>query len=581
MDDLVLYYSPTCPYSQKVLRFLQNEGISLTLASTLEFSNQQRLIEAGGKYQVPCLFIGKKALYESNDIIDYLKERYFLKSEDPQLLQSEESQPGSNPKESCTGPQELSETDEPTIQTASESISQARSALSSQPSEEPTAQGAPYTASHLESKQNYLFTQAQHVHLKQYPRETPPPYKTPFVPTARHAGVDARPVRRQRRSSANGISFLIGLVGVVVGALLATLILFFATGGFSTFRGPGTYVGNGQSLTPIIITPQSEDPTLAEVVAYKVMPSIVNIDVYTTTSGSSTTTDNGSHPQNVLRRFGLGSGIIISSDGYILTNYHVLEGGDRFLVNINGADRLEATLVGSDPQSDLAILKVDAIELVPIEIRDSSEVRVGEWVMAVGSPFGLERSVSTGIVSALFRSTTLESTDGINIYANLIQTDAAINPGNSGGALVDSQGRLIGVTTLISSSSGSNSGVGFAIPSNYAMNIAEQIMSGEPVKHAFLGVTLQTVNSVNASQLGVSVSSGVYIDSVVPGSPADGVDIRRGDVVIAFNGKAVNSATELIIDVRGQLVGDTVTLTIVRGIRTFDVVVTLGADTDA
>ena len=371
------------------------------------------------------------------------------------------------------------------------------------------------------------------------------------------------------------LSFLIGIVGVLIGAALSIVLMYGATDGFN-FSGstePGTSYPN------ITITPIPDDPTLAIAVAAKVMPSVVSIDVYTTSSPGSIYDGSGSIDN--YTEYGLGSGIVLTSDGYILTNYHVLEGGTRFLVGFYGGEQMEGTVAGTDPQSDLAILKVAASGLKPIEIGNSSTVVVGEWVMAVGCPFGLERSVSVGIVSALFRSTTLESSEGLSIYANMIQTDAAINPGNSGGALVDNQGRLIGVTTLISSTSGSSAGVGFAIPINYAMNIAEQIRSGNPVQHAFLGITVRTLNPSLASALGVSVSSGAYIETVSSDSPASRSGLKQGDVITAFDGEPVSTATELIINIRGQMVGDTVTLTVVRGAQTLDIDVVLGSDSNA
>ena len=177
---------------------------------------------------------------------------------------------------------------------------------------------------------------------------------------------------------------------------------------------------------------------------------------------------------------GAGSGVIISTDGYIITNNHVVEGADAIKATVNGVE-YDAKVVGSDSSSDIAVIKVDADDLTPVEIGSSSDLQVGEWVMALGSPFGLENSVSTGVVSALQRSNTMQdSTTGETvIYPNMIQTDATINPGNSGGALVDSQGKLIGINSMISSYSGSSSGVGFAIPIDYAIDLAQQIIEGK------------------------------------------------------------------------------------------------------
>ena len=205
----------------------------------------------------------------------------------------------------------------------------------------------------------------------------------------------------------------------------------------------------------------------------KSLPSVVSI------TAQGETEDSG----------GVGSGVILDADGNILTNYHVIEGATALVVRTDDGNSYEAEVVGTDESSDLAVIRLkDAKDatLTPIEIGDSDGIAVGEWVMAIGSPFGNEQSVSTGIVSALYRSTALQSTSGTSIYANMIQTDAAINPGNSGGALVNAEGELIGINSVIESYSGSSSGVGFAIPVNYAINIANQIIAGETPVHPYL-----------------------------------------------------------------------------------------------
>jgi len=385
---------------------------------------------------------------------------------------------------------------------------------------------------------------------------------------------------KEKRKTAKGLAFLLGLLGVIIGAALSYGILYFATDGFHFTNVTNVDNVSNSGNGSIIISPPDEDASLAEVVAAKALPSVVNIDVYVESFSSGGFFDDNAlgSDSSSLQESGLGSGVVITDDGFILTNYHVVEGGTRFMVRFDENIQLEASVVGSDPSSDLAVLKVDTTGLTPIEVADSDEVKVGEWVMALGSPFGLEKSVSTGIVSALFRSTTMESTTGVNIYANMIQTDAAINPGNSGGALVNSQGQLIGINTLISSSSGSSSGVGFAIPSNYAMTIANQIMAGEDVEHAYLGVTLSSLDPATAQRLGLSVDAGAYVESVVPGSPADSAGIRQGDIITKFDDTEIASAAQLIIGVRGHLVGDNVELEIVRDGSTTTIDVELGSD---
>jgi putative serine protease PepD len=364
-----------------------------------------------------------------------------------------------------------------------------------------------------------------------------------------------------------------GLLGVLVGAGLAVGILYYATNGF--------VFSNSTNPFSLTIQPPNEDSELAEVVAIKVTPSVVNIDVYTAPSPSPFDSFFGNNypggdEASSLDKTSLGSGVIISADGYIVTNAHVVADGQQFIVSL-GDQQMEATLVGTDESSDLAVLKVNATGLTPIEVADSDKVVVGDWVMAVGSPFGLEKSVSTGIVSALYRSTAMQSSDGISVYANMIQTDAAINPGNSGGALVDNEGKLIGINTVIQSTSGSSAGVGFALPSNYVIKVAQQIMQGEEVEHPSLGVTVGTVTSRNAATLGVSATSGAYVASVVDGSPAFTAGIKTGDVITAIDGIKVTTSDELIIQIRTHEVGDTIGLAVLRGNETLGIGVTLGS----
>ena len=229
----------------------------------------------------------------------------------------------------------------------------------------------------------------------------------------------------------------------------------------------------------------------------------------------------------------------------------------------------------------LAVIKLkdaDASKLTPIEIGDSSKLNVGEWVMAIGSPFGNEQSVSTGIVSALYRSTAMSSTSGNTIYANMIQTDAAINPGNSGGALVNDNGELVGINSLIESYSGSSSGVGFAIPVNYAKNIADQIIGGKTPVHPYMGATLSSVNALNARTNKLSTDSGAYVASVVEDGPAAKAGIQEGDVITKLGDDEITSADGLIIALRSHEVGEKVEITLMRGKEEKKVTVELGSD---
>ena len=351
--------------------------------------------------------------------------------------------------------------------------------------------------------------------------------------------------------------FLASFGGLVVGAVL--VIALVMSGAFKITDSDVQATGSTSAQN---IEIDAEDTTLAEVVAAKAQPSVVSI---------STTTSEGS---------GVGSGVVLDTDGNVLTNCHVIEGATELVVSMGG-ESYEAELVGEDSSSDLAVIRlkdVDSSKLTPIEIGDSDDLSVGEWVMAIGSPFGNEQSVSTGIVSALYRSTALPSTSGTSIYANMIQTDAAINPGNSGGALVNDNGELIGINSIIESYSGSSSGVGFAIPVNYAINIASQIIDGKTPVHPYLGVSLTSVNALSARANNLGATEGALVVAVSDGGPAADAGIQENDIITKIDGEQVTSADGLIIALREHEVGDKVTLTVVRDSKEREVEVTLGSD---
>ena len=354
--------------------------------------------------------------------------------------------------------------------------------------------------------------------------------------------------------------FLASLLGLVVGSVLVIALVMSGA-----FRITSTDVQSSQGASGQNIKIDPEDTTLSEVVAAKALPSVVSI------------TAQGEQEE----AGGIGSGVVLDKAGNILTNNHVIEGAAAIVVNTDAGESYEAELVGADPSSDLAVIRVKDAEsaaLTPIEVGDSDDISVGEWVMAIGSPFGNEQSVSTGIVSALYRSTALPSSSGTSIYANMIQTDAAINPGNSGGALVNDEGELIGINSVIESYSGSSSGVGFAIPVNYAIDIANQIIDGKTPVHPYLGVSLTSVNAYVARKNGLSVDQGAYVAEVTPDGPAAVAGIKDGDIVTAVDGEPIASADGLIIALREHAVGDKVTLTVVRGEDEHEIEVELGSD---
>lgn len=411
-----------------------------------------------------------------------------------------------------------------------------------------------------------------------------------YAPTAQHAasgGAPVPPAKNQHgKKGSGGKTFLIAFAG----ALAACLVFFGVSSAVSLFTNGQLESNNTASLgadSATVINVNGDDVTLAESVAAKCLPSVAAIDVYAR-GGSvddlySFFYGYGAQDSGELQASGLGSGVVLSEDGYVVTNYHVVEGGEAYEVTIGG-ETYEADLVGSDPSSDVAVLKArDASGLTAMEIGNSDDLTIGEWVMSIGSPFGLEQSVATGIISATSRSQIMDSSSTgsgeTTVYPNMIQTDAAINPGNSGGALVDANGQLVGINTLITSYSGNYSGVGFAIPVNYAINLAQQIIDGKTPSHAQLGVTLNTVNSQMATRYGLSANEGAYIASVGAGTGAAAAGLTVGDIVIAFDGQKVESASDLMLDVRGKNPGDTVTLTVVNGDgQQRDVEVTLGSD---
>ncbi|SHF42364.1 Do/DeqQ family serine protease [Fodinibius roseus] len=260
----------------------------------------------------------------------------------------------------------------------------------------------------------------------------------------------------------------------------------------------------------------------------------------------------------------VGSGIIISSDGYILTNNHVIDGAveDGIEVTLNDKRTFEARVVGTDPSTDLAVMKIDALDLPAITVGNSNEVEVGEWVLAIGNPFRLRSTVTAGIVSALSRDMRIIQ-DQMRIES-FIQTDAAINKGNSGGALINTSGELIGVNTAIASMSGNYQGYGFAAPSNLAMKVAEDIIEHGEVRRALLGVRISTVDAATAEELGMDSIRGVRIQDISPGGAAEKSGLMRNDVILSVDGSLVNESNELQQKIAVSIPGEVVALTIWR-----------------
>jgi len=265
--------------------------------------------------------------------------------------------------------------------------------------------------------------------------------------------------------------------------------------------------------------------------------------------------------QQKERQFrGLGSGVIIDADkGYIVTNSHVVNNADEIQITLKDGRQLDAKKIGGDEASDIALLQIEADDLIEVKIADSDRLRVGDFAVAIGSPFGLGQTVTSGIVSALGRS-------GLNIenYEDFIQTDAAINSGNSGGALINLRGELIGINTAILGPNGGNVGIGFAIPSNMVENLVNQIIEFGEVRRGVLGVAGRSVNSEIAKAMELDINQGGFVEQVTPDSAADEAGIRAGDVIIKVNGKMIKTFNELRGKIGSIGAGKVVKLTVIR-----------------
>jgi serine protease Do len=260
------------------------------------------------------------------------------------------------------------------------------------------------------------------------------------------------------------------------------------------------------------------------------------------------------------KEHGLGSGVIINKDGYILTNNHVVEDADSIDVTLNDGRELKAKVVGRDPKTDIAVVKIEAHDLPVATIGDSDKLEVGDICLAIGNPFGIGQTVTMGIVSAKGRGNLSLGTD----YEDFIQTDAAINPGNSGGALVDAEGRLIGINTAILSRSGGNQGIGFAVPINMARNVMESLIAHGKVVRGFMGVSIQDVTPQLEQQFKLPTDHGALVGEVTPRGPADKAGLKSGDDIVAFNNKPVEDSRQLKLHVAETAPGTVVPVKVVR-----------------
>ncbi|MBV8859867.1 MAG: DegQ family serine endoprotease [Acidobacteria bacterium] len=369
--------------------------------------------------------------------------------------------------------------------------------------------------------------------------------------------------------------------GLVGGLLLAGALAVAALGGFAASaestaaadapavvaQAPqGSYADVLARVTPAVVTvrasrhtreaqqfPFMDDPTLRELF------------------GNRLPQQQPPRSEEHVER-GLGSGVIVSADGYILTNHHVVDGAEEIKVDLNDGRTLNAKVVGTDQPSDLAVLKIEATGLPVLPLGDSDRARVGDVALAVGNPLGIGQTVTSGIISAKGRTTGLS--DGS--FEDFIQTDAAINRGNSGGALVNASGELIGINSQIYSPTGGNIGIGFAIPSNMAKDVMAQLIKTGHVRRGMLGVNIQPVTADLAASLGLGQARGAIVSGVQAGGPADRAGVKRGDVITAFNGTPVTDNNTLRNAVARTQPGNVATLNVSRDNREQQLSVTLG-----
>lgn len=322
----------------------------------------------------------------------------------------------------------------------------------------------------------------------------------------------------------------------------------------------------------------AQAPLDFKMAAKKAMPAVVHIS---STVGSMARNDESMNPfryffdQGDAPQVGTGSGVIYTSDGYIITNNHVVDHAEEVEVTLYDNRTFKAKVVGTDKKTDLAVIKIDAADLPVLDAGDSDVAEVGEWVLAVGNPFDLTSTVTAGIISAKGRSISiLGGADAIEAF---IQTDAAVNPGNSGGALIDTQGRLLGINTAIATRTGAYQGYSFAIPVNLVTRIVDDIMEYGTFQRAFLGVSIAEMDSDDAEELGIDLSQGVIILELIDGGSAQYAGLQPKDIIVKIDGKGIKGVPELQETVGRAKVGEQIKVTVVRRGQEVEVPVRLKA----
>ena len=380
-------------------------------------------------------------------------------------------------------------------------------------------------------------------------------------------------------------------------AVALAMILLVGAAGFGVARAGQALFSGSRTHASMKFADPAEGPSktgFAPVVK-AVLPDVVNISTSKMVRGEAEQLPEGMFNDPFFRQFfgpggpgmdnrqqnqnprsqreeSLGSGVIVSPEGYILTNNHVIEGATDVKVTLSNKKQLQAKVVGADPKTDIAVLKVEGSGYPAITIGDSSKVQVGDYALAVGDPFGVGQTVTMGIVSAMNRGNL-----GIEDYEDFIQTDAPINPGNSGGALVNDRGELIGINTaILSHGSGGNQGIGFAVPVNLARQVMDQIMDHGKVTRAYLGIVVQDVTPAIAKAMGQNELRGALVGDVKASSPAGKAGLQRGDIILEINGKQVSDSRELRMNISMMKPDADVKLKILRDGKESDRTVTLG-----
>ncbi len=383
--------------------------------------------------------------------------------------------------------------------------------------------------------------------------------------------------RRQDTSARSGrrwvVAALLLAAGILIGVIAASDLGWMPTGHAVPDPVPPP-TARPVTTAPQPTLPGAEGRSFVEI-AKAVKPAVVNI--YASKTGRSQGLQSNPFDDPFFRRFfgdeffrrfeqqpkerkerGLGSGVVVEPGGLIITNNHVVANADEIRVTLADKREFKAKLIGTDPKSDVAVVRIEATGLPTVPWADSDKLEVGEFVLAVGNPFGLTQTVTLGIVSALGRAA------GIAEYEDFIQTDAAINPGNSGGPLVNIRGELVGINTAIFSQSGGNMGIGFAVPSNMARSIMEQLVKHGKVVRGWLGVSIQELTPELATQFGLGDTKGVLVSDVMDDSPAKKAGLERADVIVEYDGKPMDSPTHLRNAVAQTPVGKKVPLKIIR-----------------